>query len=179
MARRKSSSPSSRRSSTRDTSRPALEPVVSGCQSTAAQALSLAGLIPLVISYPGGERLELSIPASEQENYLLVAAANNQAMDRLLRQQAASGRPTRRPSTARFRRGLVLLTWIDSPLFGRGKLTKELVTEIKDGCKDWPEVIAYIKHNSREKLRNSLRSLAEDTRRALREERLPAGWGEG
>ena len=53
---------------------------------------------------------------------------------------------------------------------------KELVTEINRGCKDWPCVQDYQKHGSREKLRNALRNLAEDTRRALRDGRLPANW---
>jgi hypothetical protein len=83
---------------------------------------------------------------------------------------------TRRPEEARFRRGLLLLTWIDSPHLGKGQLTKELLNQVMRKCKDWPEVIAYRKHGSREKLRNALRNLVADVRQALRQVRAPAGW---
>jgi hypothetical protein len=88
--------------------------------------------------------------------------------------KAASGQPKRAISTERFAQGLLLLQWIDH--FGKGTLTKELVSEIKNGCKDWPCVRDYKNHRSREKLRNALRNLADDTRRALRERRLPTDW---
>jgi hypothetical protein len=79
--------------------------------------------------------------------------------------------------TERFKRGLLLVKWID--YFGKGKLTKNLLTEIRKGCKDWPEVRAYQEDKRPEKLRSALRALAEDTRQALRDRRLPAGWSFG
>jgi hypothetical protein len=102
-----------------------------------------------------------------------VVAACNRAIAAAER-QAASAQSKRRPSTARFTRGLMLLAWMNHDR--KGKLTKDLVNEIKNHCQDWPEVRDYKKHKSREKLRNALRNLAEDTRRALRDGRLPAGW---
>jgi hypothetical protein len=77
-------------------------------------------------------------------------------------------------SEERFEQGLLLLRWIAR--FGGGKLTKELVSDIKNNCKDWPCVRDFLDHQSREKLRNALRSLANDTRLALRDGRLPPGW---
>jgi hypothetical protein len=144
----------------------------------AASASPQTEPVPWMISCPGGERTELLIPASAVGAFLQAAAVSNRAIATLQRHEA-SRRTTRRPSIARFERGLLLLAWIDSPHIGAGKLTKELVTDIKDHCKDWPCVRDYQKHGSREKLRNALRNLAEDTRRALRDRRLPAGWVQG
>jgi hypothetical protein len=127
----------------------------------------------MMISFPGGERMELLIPASAVEAFLQVGAACSRHIAALQRQEA-SRRTTRRPSAARFKMGLLLLLWIKHE--GAGKLTKELVTQIKHNCQDWACVRAYQKHRSNEKLRNALRNLAEDTRRAWRDGRLPAGW---
>jgi hypothetical protein len=103
---------------------------------------------------------------------LEVVAAANRAIAAAERRAASTSK--RRPGAARFERGLVLMNWIDR--LHRGKLTKDLVNEVKRHCKHWPEVRAYQKHQSREKLRNALRNLADDTRRALRDERLPTNW---
>jgi hypothetical protein len=140
----------------------------------AASASPQAELVPIMISFPGGELIELLIPASAEEAFHQLHVAYNRHITRLLHQEA-SRRTTRRPSTARFQMGLLLLLWIKHE--GAGKLTKELVTQIKHGCKDWPCVRAYQKHRSIEKLRNALRDLAEDTRRAWHDGRLPEGWG--
>jgi hypothetical protein len=88
--------------------------------------------------------------------------------------RAAGGQRRRAIATERFARGLLLLKWIDHD--GHGQLTKQLVTLIKDGCTAWPCVLAYRKHRSLEKLRNALRNLADDVRRALHERRLPTDW---
>jgi hypothetical protein len=104
-----------------------------------------------------------------------VAFCNRGAAD--LYRQERSRRAGRRPSTARFERGLMLVSWIDRQY--QGKLTKKLVNEIKHYCKHWPEVRNAQKagdHRPQERLRNALRNLAEDTRQALRNGRLPAGW---
>jgi hypothetical protein len=105
-----------------------------------------------------------------------VAFCNRGAAD--LYRQERSRRAARRPSTARFERGLMLLSWIGGQ--HGGKLTKELVKEIKHHCKHWPEVQKAQKahdHRIQEPLRNALRNLAQDTRQALRNRRLPADWG--
>jgi hypothetical protein len=83
-------------------------------------------------------------------------------------------------SEDRFRQGIMLLAWITA--LGGGKLTKGLVKQIRDGCRDWPCVRQYWKASktdtakAREALRNALRNLACATRRAIRDSRLPAGW---
>jgi hypothetical protein len=99
-------------------------------------------------------------------------AAANRAIAAAERRAASASK--RRPCTERFERGLVLVNWIDR--LHQGKLTKDLVNEIKRHCKHWPEVRAYQKHQSREKLRNALRDLAEDIRKAIRDGRLPLNW---
>jgi hypothetical protein len=83
---------------------------------------------------------------------------------------------TRLPSKDRFERGLVLLNWIRSPLIGNGRLTKVLLVEVKHHCRHWREVKEYQRHRSLEKLRNALRNLADDTRRAITAGRVPQGW---
>jgi hypothetical protein len=130
-----------------------------------------AKLVPLIITRPG-ERTQLLIPPEAIGPVREVVAAANRAIAATERRAASTSK--RRPSTARFERGLVLVNWIDR-LHG-GKLTKDLVNEIKRHCKHWHEVRAYQTHGSREKLRNALRNLADDTRRALRDGRLPTNW---
>ncbi len=133
---------------------------------------ALPELVPVVLTRPG-ERMELTVRPEQITQLVQVVAACNRAIEAAER-QAASAQPKRKPSIARFTRGLLLLVWMDHD--GKGKLTKNLVNEIKNHCQDWPEVRDYKKHQSREKLRNALRNLAEDTRRALRDSRLPSDW---
>ena len=133
---------------------------------------ALPELVPVILTRPG-ERTWLLVHPEQVPQLVQVDAACNRAIAAAER-QAASAQAKRRPSTARFTRGLMLLAWMNHDR--KGKLTKDLVNEIKNHCQDWPEVRDYKKHKSREKLRNALRNLAEDTRRALRDGRLPAGW---
>jgi hypothetical protein len=122
----------------------------------------------LTLGLPGKAVTVFARRGEEGKLLELVTDVNRMCM------QAENRQPKRAPSTERFENGLLLLKWIEYD--GKGKLTKELVTEIKKGCKDWPCVRAYQKHRRHEQLRNALRNLADDTRRALREGRLPAGW---
>jgi hypothetical protein len=132
------------------------------------------GLVPVELTWQGQRTVLQASPDGVRLLSEIFAAAGRDAAR--LEEQAASRQPTRAISAERFERGLQLLVWIEH--LGRGKLTKELVTEIKDGCPDWPCVQDYRMHRSREKLRNALRDLADDTRRAVRDRRLPANWAE-
>jgi hypothetical protein len=164
MARRKRGSSSSRQSSTKGDARPALSSGVTGPEQDDLQLVGFGTRLALWAT-PEQVKVLLDIHAMNMR----LAAAGLDAMSALQR------KATRPPSEERFKQGLLLLAWIDH--YGNGKLTKELVNEIKENCKDWPCVRDYQKHKSRERLRNALRNLAEDIRGALRDGRLPAGWG--
>jgi hypothetical protein len=144
---------------------------------TAASASPQAELVPVRFNILGKVGVVRVCPGDERvlaELLTEVLADSNRTVARL-EQQATSRQRKRALSTERFERGLLLVKWIDH--LGGGELTKELVNEIKDGCPDWPCVQDYKRHRSREKLRNALRNLAADTRKALGDRRLPGNWG--
>jgi hypothetical protein len=139
-------------------------------RKSAAAISTTPSHLPILVAFPGGPRISLDVTPEEAGGILKFLAAYN---------RFGAFTPTPANHTIdpeRFKRGLLLLAWIRSPYCGKGELTKELVNEIKIGCKDWPEVRAYRRHGSREKLRNALRNLADDARSACRDGRLPRGW---
>jgi hypothetical protein len=132
-------------------------------------------LVPFVVSTPGPVMRTVYVRRGDElllRDIILDALAQGRAEGRA--ELAASSQRKRAITSERFERGLILVAWIDG-IHG-GALTKELVREIKNNCHDWPCVRAYREHKSLEKLRNALRALADDTRNAIRERRLPPGW---
>src|SRR6516164_1554565 len=88
---------------------------------------ALPELVPVVLTRPG-ERTWLLVNPEQVPQLVQVVAAGNRAIAAAER-QAASAQAKRRPSTARFTRGLMLLAWMNHDR--KGKLTKDLVNEIK------------------------------------------------
>jgi hypothetical protein len=137
-----------------------------------------ADLVPLTLSSSGFPAITIYVRGADVRTFARVMADRHKTAQA---EALARRSSTRRPSEDRFQRGLLLLAWIGAPQIGKGKLTLELVNDVKKHCPDWPEVVAYHQSSEpeprrRERRRQALKALVDDTRRAIQEGRLPPGW---